>query len=92
MQIYPLRNNSVNNLSKCVFKGNEDNKNFIGKGEVEYSHDIFKKTEREAQKLAFLDYLAYSEGDINAIAETGAQKAKNAGKKIVADLSKKVKK
>lgn len=68
MQIYPLRNNSVNNLSKCVFKGNEDNKNFIGKGEVEYSHDIFKKTEREAQK------------------------AKNAGKKIVADLAKKVKK
>lgn len=83
MQIYPLRNNSVNNLSKCVFKGNEDNKNFIGKGEVEYSHDVFKKTEREAQKLAFLDYLAYSEGDINAIAETGAQKQKMQAKKLL---------
>lgn len=60
MLIYPLGNIKLSS-NNCQFTGNEDNKKFIGKGEVEYSHDIFTRSEKEAQKLAFLDYLAYSE-------------------------------
>lgn len=75
MLIYPLGNIKLSS-NNCQFAGNEDNKKIIGKGEVEYSHDIFIKSEKEAQKLAFLDYLAYSEGDISAIAETKCGKSK----------------
>lgn len=91
MLIYPLGNIKLSS-NNCQFTGNEDNKKFIGKGEVEYSQDIFTRSEREAQKLAFLDYLAYSEGDISAIAETSAERAKNSGKKIIKDIAKKIKK
>ena len=92
MLIYRVNSINVNNNCNCAFEGNEVKKKISGKGEVEYSHDIFIKSEKEAQRLAFLDYLAYSEGDISAIAETGAQKVKNCGKKVITDFAKRVKK
>lgn len=46
MLIYPLGNIKLSS-NNCQFAGNEDNKKIIGKGEVEYSHDIFIKSEKK---------------------------------------------